>query len=86
MSIKNQYGFAVNYGAVVTSVLDGTGAAIAGIQQGDVIVQLDSTKIRTAEDVSSFMAKQKAGQKVKVTVYRQRAKFAIIATLGLSPR
>lgn len=84
-ALKEQYGLAVNYGAVVTTVLAGTAAANAGIEQADIIVQIDSTKIRTAEGVSNFMAKRKAGQTVTVVVYRKSAKITLKATLGLSP-
>jgi S1-C subfamily serine protease len=84
-ALKEQYGLAVSYGAVVTTVLAGTAAANAGIEQADIIVQIDSTKIRTAEDVSNFMAKRKAGQTVTVVIYRKSAKITLKATLGLSP-
>lgn len=84
-ALKEQYGLAVSYGAVVTTVLAGTAAASAGIEQADIIVQIDSTKIRTAEGVSNFMAKRKAGQIVAVVVYRKSAKITLKATLGLSP-
>jgi putative serine protease PepD len=84
-ALKEQYGLAVSYGAVVTTVLAGTAAANAGIEQADIIVQIDSTKIRTAEGVSNFMAKRKAGQIVTVVVYRKSAKITLKATLGLSP-
>ena len=63
----------------------GTAAELAGIEQADIIVQVDSTKIRTAEGVSNFMTKRKAGQTVTVVVYRKNAKVTLKATLGLSP-
>ena len=84
-ALKEQYGLAVSYGAVVTTVLTGTAAENAGVEQADIIVQIDSTKIRSAEDVSNFMAKRKAGQTVTVVVYRKSAKINLKATLGLSP-
>ena len=84
-ALKEQYGLAVNYGAVVMIVLAGTAAANAGIEQADIIVQIDSTKIRTAEGVSNFMTKRKAGQTVTVVVYRKNSKITLKATLGLSP-
>ena len=84
-ALKDQYGFAVSYGAVVTTVVNGTAAEAAGIRQGDIIVQIDSTQIRTAEDVSDFTANHKAGRNVTVTVYRKSLKVSLKATLGLSP-
>ena len=84
-ALKEQYGFAVGSGALVTSVVAGTAAELAGIEQADIIVQVDSTKIRTAEGVSNFMAKRKAGQTVTIVVYRKNAKVTLKATLGLSP-
>ena len=84
-ALKEQYGFSVDYGAVVTTVMSGSAAENAGLRQADIIVQIDSTKIRTAEDVSNFTAKRKAGQTVTVTVYRKRFEVSLKATLGLSP-
>jgi S1-C subfamily serine protease len=84
-ALKDQYGFSVSYGAVVTTVVNGTAAEAAGIRQGDIIVQIDSTQIRTAEDVSDFTANHKAGRNVTVTVYRKSLKVSLKATLGLSP-
>jgi serine protease Do len=84
-ALKEQYGLAVSYGAVVTTVLAGTAAESAGVEQADIIVQIDSIKIRSAEDVSNYMAKRKAGQTVTVVVYRKSAKINLKATLGLSP-
>jgi putative serine protease PepD len=84
-ALKEQYGFAVSSGALVTTVVAGTAAELAGIKQADIIVQVDSTKIRTAEGVSNFMAKRKAGQTVTIVVYRKNAKVTLKATLGLSP-
>ncbi len=52
-SLQQEYGFTVSQGAVVMSVISGTGAAKAGVEQGDIIVGINSTTIDSAQDVSA---------------------------------
>ena len=40
-SLQREYGFTVSSGAVVMSVISGTGAATAGVKQGDIIVGIN---------------------------------------------
>jgi putative serine protease PepD len=84
-AIQSQYGFAVNHGAVVMTVVDGSSAAVAGLMQGDVIVALNGTAIRTADDVTKFMASHHAGAHVDVQIYRDQAHLTLHATLEISP-
>ncbi len=55
-SLQSQYGFTVSSGAVVMSVISGTGAAAAGVKQGDIIVGINNTTIESAQDVSSVIS------------------------------
>ena len=50
-SLQEEYGFTVSAGAVVMSVISGTGAAAAGVKQGDIIVGINKTSIGSAQDV-----------------------------------
>ncbi len=55
---------------VAVSITKGSAADKAGLQKGDVIVQLDDTPIADFEDISDFMAYTKGGDKVQVTYER----------------
>jgi len=60
----------VKDGAVVTSVAPGSAADGAGIQQGDVIFQVNDTTIHTADDYNAAVAGVKPGDSVGVKLYR----------------
>lgn len=52
---------------VAVSITKGSGAEKAGLQDGDVVFQLNDTPIADFEDVSDYMAYTKPGEKVLVT-------------------
>src|ERR1039458_6217526 len=55
-SLQQEYGFTVSSGAVVMSVISGTGAASPGVKQGDIIVGINKTTIGSAQDVGSVVS------------------------------
>ena len=63
------YGFP--QGVYVSSVSAGSGAANAGLQEGDIITSVDSTKISSMTELQSALKSYKAGDKVTLTVARQ---------------
>jgi S1-C subfamily serine protease len=84
-SLQSQYGFTVSSGAVVMSVIAGTGAAAAGVQQGDIIVGINSTKIASAQDVSSVISSLHPGQRIALHIVRGTKHLVIEVTLGKEP-
>jgi putative serine protease PepD len=84
-SLQSQYGFTVSSGAVVTSVISGTGAAAAGVQQGDIIVGINNTKIESAQDVSSVISSLHPGQRIALHIVRGTKHLTIEVTLGKEP-
>lgn len=84
-SLQAQYGFTVASGAVVISVIAGTGAAAAGVQQGDVIVGINKTTIASAQDVSSVISSLKPGDVIALHVVRGSKHITISVTLGHQP-
>lgn len=60
----------------------GSGAEKAGLQNGNVIFQLDDTPIADFEDVSDFMAYTKPGDKVNITYERNGQRNTQQVTLG----
>jgi S1-C subfamily serine protease len=84
-SLQSQYGFTVSTGAVVTSVIAGTGAASAGLKQGDIIVGINAIKIASAQDVSSVISALKPGDTIKLHIVRGKKHVSIGVTLGTKP-
>ncbi|MGP8059381.1 MAG: S1C family serine protease [Acidimicrobiales bacterium] len=67
--LQQQYGFTPSQGAVILSVLPGSPADSAGLQQGDVIVGIDSNPVNSATQLQSVLSKTKPGQTVQVAFY-----------------
>jgi putative serine protease PepD len=84
-SLQSQYGFTVSTGAVVTSVISGTGAAAAGVEQGDIIVGINSTTIDSAQDVSSLISSLHPGQRIALHIVRGTKHLVLEVTLGKEP-
>lgn len=87
-------------GALVQTVSPGSPAEKAGIQGGDqtvtvqgqeftlggdVIVKVDSTEIRTADDLIAYLGTKKPGDTVKVTVERDGQTEDVSVTLAERP-
>ena len=83
--LQRQYGFTISSGAVVMSVISGSGASAAGVKQGDIIVKIDSTKIASAQDVTSVISLKHPGDNIKVTVVRGKQHLSLTITLGSQP-
>ncbi|MFZ5650761.1 MAG: S1C family serine protease [Bacillota bacterium] len=69
-------------GVLVTAVVEGGPADLAGIVQGDVIAEIDQNKIATSNDLTSVIEKTKPGQSVTVVVYRGSKKLVINVKIG----
>jgi S1-C subfamily serine protease len=81
-ALRQQYGFTPTSGAVILSVVSGSPAAKAGLDQGDVIVNIDGTTIASAEDLQKVIQAGKPGQTVSITYYVGDSKRTASATLG----
>lgn len=60
-------------GMQVSSVVDGSPAALAGIHAGDIVVELDGTPIVTATAVQKLMVEDAIDRRIEVTVWRNGA-------------
>jgi S1-C subfamily serine protease len=67
-SQKAQLG--VNDGAIVVEVTPGSGAENAGMERGDVIVEMDGKKVSTADDVGKVVRGHKPGDRIDIVVLR----------------
>lgn len=57
-------------GAYVSKVEDGSPAEKAGIQEGDIIVEIDGNVISQTTQMTSYLQSKQAGDQVKIKVYR----------------
>ncbi|MCX7831371.1 MAG: trypsin-like peptidase domain-containing protein [Actinobacteria bacterium] len=75
----------VKEGAIVVQVIPGSPAEKAGLQRGDIIVQLDGTPIRSMEDLVSQVRTREPGDKVKIVYYRNDEKREVEVVLEEKP-
>ncbi|MEL6371483.1 MAG: Do family serine endopeptidase [Pseudomonadota bacterium] len=69
-------------GALVNNVLDGTPAAKAGLEPGDLITEIEGRAIESSTDLSRTVANYAPGEKVKVNVLRDGKDKIVNVTLG----
>ena len=80
----NSAGLSVDQGAYVTSVTDGSPAADAGIQEGDVITAVDDEQISSAEGLILAVRAHEVGDEVTITLVRGDQTVEVDVTLGAS--
>jgi C-terminal processing protease CtpA/Prc len=79
--LRQHYGTAPDRGVLVGRVEPGMAAAVAGVQVGDVIVEVDRHAIAEPDDVVSALAPRRVGDRVDVVVIRQGRSLTVSATL-----
>lgn len=80
--IAKSIGLETPKGALVASVTDGSPAQAAGLQDGDVILDFNGTKIETMRDLPRLVYFSAPGTEVGLTVLRQRSEKSLRAKLG----
>ena len=73
---------AVDAGAYVAEAVEGSPAAKAGIQEGDVIISLGGEKITSADEVIVAVRSHSIGETVEVTVIRGDEELTFKVTLA----
>ena len=72
-------------GALVSGVVSGSPAAAAGLQPGDVIIQIDNRPVASSTDVKSAIAGMRAGSRVEIQYDRGPIMYTTQATLQARP-
>jgi len=70
-------------GVLVTDVVEGAPAALAGLKKNDVIQGVDGAEIKARADLEKALAGKKPEQEVKVTVLRDDQKVRLEMKLGV---
>jgi len=60
-------------------------AAKAGVQNGDVVYQVDSEVVAEPEELSDYLAGKKPGETVRLLLLRGKEKVELAVTLGARP-
>ncbi len=80
--VAAQDNLAVDHGALIVQVVSGEGAANAGLQPGDVIVQIGNTQIIDVATLGDALALYNPGQTISIKVYRGNQQLTVNATLS----
>lgn len=79
---KEELGVDAETGAVVTEVVPGTAADDAGLEIGDVIIEIDGEPVTTAEDVREQVIAHQPEDEIEVRVVRDGEEEVLTVTLG----
>lgn len=80
--IAAKLGVPVDYGTRISAVVEGMGAQAAGLQQDDVIFNLDGRELLQPTDFQAVIRSKKAGDPVLVSFYRGAEKHSVEMTLS----
>jgi len=72
-------------GAVVSEVKEGTPAAQAGLQEGDIVTGLDGTNVKDANELRNTVAMTDPGTMVNLDVFRAGSNTTVKVKLGTLP-
>jgi serine protease Do len=84
-SLAESFGLKRPDGALVAQVVPGSAAAAAGLKPGDVITHVNGEALQRSGALSSVIGMAAPGDKVKLTVWRERGAIDIEAKLGGAP-
>jgi uncharacterized protein YndB with AHSA1/START domain len=78
-------GWPVDHGVEVSGVVEGMGAAAAGLQAGDVLVSIDGTPLTGWASIGAVLHRHRAGDTVGVEVMRDGALAVLEMVLSARP-
>ncbi len=83
--IAAEIGVPVTEGARIQTAIEGMGPALAGMQSGDVIVEMDGAPMRDWSDLGTVLREHKAGDEIGVGFYRGQTKHEVTMVLSKRP-
>lgn len=84
-SIADSLGMEKPIGALVAAVTEGSPAADAGIEVGDVVLTFDGSEVESMRSLPRLVARTKIGKPVDVVVLRNDKKLTVKVTIGKLP-
>jgi len=83
--VKNQIGYTGSGGIAVQQVFSGSPADQAGIQPGDVILQVDGKPYNDIKSLHDYIASKKPGDTIRLNVWSQGMKKFVAIRLSETP-
>jgi serine protease Do len=83
--IKEAFGLPSASGALVQSVTPGKPADVAGIQKGDVVIEVDGRPIRSNRELIDYISYLPVGTNVKIAVIRDKQRHTFTAKTAERP-
>jgi S1-C subfamily serine protease len=83
--IAEQYALSADEGAVVSEVTEGSPAAEAGLQQGDIIISVAGGEVSSMPDLVGRISAQQPGDTIELEVVRGGETLTLEADLGDAP-
>ena len=80
-SVLEQYRVSADAGAFVSDLVPGSAATDAGLELGDVIVEVDGVPVASSDDVADAIRNREAGEPIELTYERGGERFETTATL-----
>lgn len=81
-NIASRYNLSEKYGAYVSVVAEGSGAANAGVKEGDIIIAINGSKMESSTDVTLAVREHNPGDTITLTVNRSGEKVDLQVKLG----
>ena len=79
-----EYTIPVNEGFFVGSVIEGMGAAKAGIREGDIILSVDQVAIKKFSDLTGYLESKRPNEEVNVRINRAGKEVSLKVRLAKS--
>lgn len=83
--VAREFKVPVRHGVLVNRVFEHSPAAKAGLERGDVIYRVNNRRVKDRDMLWSFLAGKKVGDKVKITVFRNRSRKTFSVVLEPEP-
>ena len=84
--LRAHFGVPEGEGVMVSKVVEGSPAYIAGVRVGDIITAIDGDTVKGAAALGSVIGKREVGEQVAVQLYRDGGVETLSATLAENER
>ncbi len=84
--LASYYDLQAKEGALIVWMVTNGSAHRAGLKPGDIIIEIDSKKIKSSDDLKDAINKNKAGDKIKIKAKRGDRELSLTAELDEAPR
>ena len=79
--VRNEFGVITDQGVFVTDLVPGSAAEVAGLDLGDVIIDVDGEEVHTPTDVASIVRSREPGDQLTMRVERDGDVREVVAVL-----